>query len=134
MWRMLPLPPSESPDHLPPADSENNTPEAPATRPAPLRATEDKSDFGCLLFLLAGFIGIFFLPAIFLLGGAPLIIPLVFLLLIAVMTPLINPTERMPGRRAKWTGRIIIFAGAATLLGVGAWWWFMHTGEAMLRE
>lgn len=127
------LPPSPpSPEDLPAADSENNTPDAPATRPAPLQR-EDKSDFGCLLFLLAGFIGIFFLPAIFLLGGAPFIIPLVFLLLFAVLTPVINPAERMPGR-AKWIGRGIIFLGLALLLGAGAWWWFAHTGEAVLRE
>lgn len=132
-WRMPPPAQPPSPEDFTPADSENNTPEAPATRPAPLREREDKSDLGCLLFLLAGFIGIFFIPAIFLLGGAPLIIPLVFLMLFAVVTPVINPAEKMPGR-AKWIGRTVIFLTFAALLAAGGWWWFIHTGEAVIRE
>ncbi|MES2705665.1 MAG: hypothetical protein V4726_03585 [Verrucomicrobiota bacterium] len=115
-----------------PADSENNTPDAPATRPAPLRDPQDKSDVGCLLMLLALFIGIFFLPAIFLLGGAPLVIPCVLMLLFAVVTPVLNPAERM-APRPKWIGRLVIFLTLSGFIIAG--WWYVYSHAApVLRE
>lgn len=116
-----------------PADSENNTPDAPATRPAPLRDPQDKSDIGCLLMLLALFIGIFFLPAMFLLGGGPLVIPCLLLLIFAILTPVINPAERM-ARRPRWIGRVVIFLTLAGLVGAGCWWYFHTHGDIIIRE
>lgn len=131
---MPPLP-QDPESELPPlpADSENNTPEAPATRAAPLKDSREKSDFGCLLLLAAAFAGVFALPAVFLLGGAPLVIPLILLLLISVFTPLINPAERMPSK-PKWIGRIVVFLGLAALLGAGGWWYFSSHPEVIVRE
>lgn len=129
-------PPPQDPDsELPliPADSENNTPDAPAIRSAPLQDSRDKSDFGCLLLLAALFVGVFALPAIFLLGGAPLVIPLILVLLISVFTPLINPAERMPSK-PKWIGRIIVFLALAALLGACGWWYFSSHPELTVRE
>lgn len=69
---------------------------------------------GCVALIMAGFIGVFLLPAAFLLGGAPIIIPLISLLLVAVITPLINPTEKMSSK-ARWVGRLTTFL----VLGLG---------------
>lgn len=117
-------------DPLPSGD-ENNTPEAPPSRPAPLQDRE-KMDVGCLLLLMAAFAGIFCLPALFLLGGAPAILPLLTLLLVALVTPFINPAERMEPR-AKWTGRLLTFLGLALLLAAG-WYWFFQRAEPILLE
>ena len=89
-------------------------------------------DTGCLLLLMAGFVGVFFLPAVFLLGGAPAIIPLITLLLVAMVTPFINPSEKMSAQ-AKWTGRLITFFGIALIL-VGAWYLIFMRDVALLRE
>ena len=89
-------------------------------------------DTGCLLLLTAGFVVVFFVPAVFLVGGAPAIIPLITLLLVAMVTPLINPTEKMAAR-AKWTGRLITFLGLALILVAAAWFIFMREGP-LLRE
>ena len=113
------------------ADAENNTPDAPPARPVPLQNRE-RMDFGCLALLMAGFVGIFFLPAIFLLGGAPAIIPLITLLLVAVVTPLINPAERM-SPKAKWIGRLATFLGLTALLA-GGWVAFFMREVPILRE
>ena len=119
------------PDPLP-ADSENNTPDAPATRPAPLQDSRDKPDVGCILMLMAMFLGVFLTPAIFLLGGAPLVIPLLAVLIFAVLTPVLNPAERLPGK-SKWIGRLLIFA-LLTALVAGAWWYLMRHVPEPLRE
>ena len=113
------------------ADAENNSREAPPTRPGPLQERE-RMDTGCLLLLMAGFVGVFFLPAVFLLGGAPAIIPLITLLLVAMVTPFINPSEKMSAQ-AKWTGRFITFFGIALIL-VGAWYLIFMRDVPMLRE
>jgi len=113
------------------ADAENNSPEAPPARPGPLQERE-RMDTGCLLLLMAGFVVVFFVPAVFLVGGAPAIIPLITLLLVAMVTPLINPTEKMAAR-AKWTGRLITFLGLALILVAAAWFIFMREGP-LLRE
>ena len=60
------------------ADAENNTPEAPPSRPGLLQDRE-RMDVGCLFLMVVSFVGIFALPAIFLLGGAPAILPLLTL-------------------------------------------------------
>ena len=120
------------PDDLPiSADTENNTAEAPPARPAPL-VEREKADMGCVALLMAAFVGVFFIPAVFLLGGAPVIIPLITLLLVAVITPVINPTERM-APKARWIGRAATFFGLSLLLGFVAVRIF--TGNApVLRE
>ena len=113
------------------ADAENNSAGAPPSRPGPLKDREGM-DTGCLLFLMAGFVGIFFIPAVFLLGGAPLIIPLITLLLVVMATPFINPAEKFP-TKGRWTGRVITFFSLAILLTVG--WYFTFMQEApLLRE
>ena len=112
-------------------DTENNTPEAPPTRIGPLKDRE-RMDRGCLVLMMFGFVGIFMVPAFFLLGGAPVIIPLIVLFLTALATPFINPTERMPAR-ARWTGRIVIFVVLGILLGIGAYYVFMREAP-VLRE
>ena len=89
-------------------------------------------DTGCLLLLMAGFVGVFFIPAVLLLGGAPAIIPLITLLLVALSTPFINPTEKM-SVKARWTGRLITFGGLALLLVV-AWYLVFMREVPLLRE
>ena len=74
--------------------------------PDPSAAPHDKADKGCLLFLFLGLLGVFLAPAILLLGGAPVIVPLLLVFLCTVATPVVNPTERL-NPRARWTGRII---------------------------
>lgn len=113
------------------ADAENNSREAPPARPGPLQERE-RMDTGCLLLLMAGFVGVFFVPAVFLLGGAPAIIPLITLMLVALVTPFINPTEKM-SMRARWTGRFITFAGLAGILVV-AWYLIFMRDVPLLRE
>lgn len=119
------------PDPIP-ADSENNTPDAPATRPAPLQDPRDKPNIGCILMLMALFLGVFLAPAAVLLGGAPLVIPLLAILIFTVLTPVLNPTERMGGK-AKWTGRLLIFALLTALVAI-AWWYLMRQVPEPLRE
>ena len=123
--------PDEVDPSLRDADAENNSQEAPLPRPGPLK-DRDRSDTGCLVLLMLGFVGVFFLPAIFLLGGAPAIIPLITLLLVAMITPIINPTERKPNR-AKWTGRLITFFGLALILLAG-WFLIFMRDMPLLRE
>ena len=121
------------PDDVDPhaADSENNSPDAPPTRAGPLKDRE-RMDTGCLLLMMLGFAGIFMVPAFFLLGGAPFIIPLIVMFLAALATPFINPTERM-APQARWTGRIVTFTVIAASLGVG--WYYIFMREApVLRE
>ena len=122
--------PDESSDPCPP-DAENNTPEAPAARPGPLQHS-DKADAGCLILLGVTFIGVFLLPAAFLLGGAPLIVPLITCLLLVLVTPFINPLERQ-STAAKWWGRVITFlllAGGVVAL----WFWVSSGGGEMVRD
>jgi hypothetical protein len=111
--------PDDPADHCPP-DSENNTPEAPAVRPAPLQST-DKADVGCLITLFVMFIGVFLFPAVMFLGGAPLIVPLIVCLLLILVTPFVNPTERR-SVSSKWWGRVITFLILAVLI-LGVWYW-----------
>lgn len=113
------------------ADGENNTPEAPPSRPGPLKDGE-RMDIGCLLLMMAGFAAIFCLPAFFLLGGAPFIIPVIVLFLLALVTPFINPTEKMADR-PRWTGRLVTWLVLAVLMGIGYYMLFMRA-VPMLRE
>ena len=113
--------PDEPSDHCPP-DAENNTTEAPALRPGPLQHA-DKADVGCLVMLFVMFIGVFLLPAVFLLGGAPIIIPLILCLLMVLATPFVNPMEGRSGRSI-WIGRVITFLALAAIV-VGVWYWLL---------
>lgn len=113
------------------ANAENNSREAPPARPGPLQDRE-RMDTGCLLLMMAGFVGVFFIPAVFLLGGAPAILPLITLLLVAMVTPFINPCEKM-SVRVKWTGRFMTFFGLALLLGI-AWYLIVMREVPLLRE
>ncbi len=74
----------------------------------PPPAPHDRSDFGCLLGLVAIFIAVGLGPALLLLGGAPLIPLIIGALVIAVIVPWVNPTERYPDAK-KWIGRTITF-------------------------
>jgi hypothetical protein len=104
-------------------DSENNLPEAPAVRPAPLQQQTDKADAGCLVMLFVLFIAVFLFPAVLLLGGAPVIIPLILCLLMVLATPFMNPMERRSGP-SKWWGRGITFLVlAGAVVAVWIWWW-----------
>ena len=122
--------PEEPTDPCPP-DAENNTPDAPPARSGPLQRSE-KSDAGCLILLGAAFIGVFLFPAALLLGGAPLIVPLITVLLLVILTPFVNPLE---GRsvRAKWWGRVVTFLFLAGLF-VAFWFWVSRGGEMMKEE
>jgi hypothetical protein len=121
------------PDDVDPmaAGNENHTPEAPPARSGPL-ASRERMDVGCLLLMIGGFFVLFALPAFFLLGGAPLIIPLILLLLVAVLTPFINPAERK-SEKARWIGRGITFFVLAMLL-VGGWALIFLRDAPLLRE
>jgi hypothetical protein len=68
------------------------------------------------MLMIGGFFALFALPAFFLLGGAPVIIPLIVLLLVAVVTPFINPAERRSSK-ARWIGRGVTFVFLALILG-----------------
>lgn len=123
----------QPPENWPPAretspDAENNTPEAPAHRPQPL-AEHDKADTGCLVFLFFLFIGVFFLPAFALLGGAPFIVPAIGILLLIILTRFVNPTERCAGP-AKWWGRVICFLVMVAIV-IGGWFWLKSTWDEM---
>lgn len=123
----------QPPENWPPAqepapDAENNTPEAPAHRPQPL-AENDKADTGCLVVLFFMFVGVFFLPAFVLLGGAPFIVPAISILLLILVTPFVNPTDRFSGP-AKWWGRVITFLVLVGLI-IGAWIWIKRSGDEM---
>ncbi len=92
----------------------------------------ERMDGGCLALMMLGFVGIFAMPAFFLLGGAPLIIPLITLFMLALVTPFLNPAERK-SRRARWVGRLVVFLVLA--LSLGAAWAAIFLGEApLLRE
>ena len=121
------------PDDVDPSvdDSENNTPDAPPTRAGPLKDRE-RMDTGCLMLMMVGFVGIFMVPAFFLLGGAPVIIPLIVFFLTALLTPFINPTERMSSR-ARWTGRVVTFVVLGILIGIAAYHIFLREAP-ILRE
>ncbi|HEX2749632.1 MAG TPA: hypothetical protein VHM91_16600 [Verrucomicrobiales bacterium] len=114
--------PDDPSDHCPP-DTENNTTEAPALRPGPLQHA-DKADTGCLVMLFVMFIGVFLLPAVFLLGGAPIIIPLILCLLMVLATPFVNPMEGRRSNRSVWTGRVVTFLVLAAIV-VAAWYWLL---------
>ena len=86
----------------------------------------DKPDVGCLIGLFAIFIGVFLFPAILLLGGAPIIVPLILCLLMLVASPWVNPLERRTGP-AKWWGRAITFLVMAGML-VAVWYWWLGRG------
>ena len=87
-----------------PDDAENSTPEAPAPRPAPLQLY-DKPDVGCMIGLAGILLGVFLLPAAIWFGGI-YVFGGIFLLLMVIATPWVNPTEKMaPG--PKWAGRVI---------------------------
>ena len=109
--------PDDPADACPPPDAENNTPEAPAPRAAHLQ--HDKPDIGCLLALVGLFILVFLAPALALLGGAPLILPLILCFLLVLATPWLNPAEKKE-KRLKWTGRVLTFLLMAGLV-VLAW-------------
>lgn len=119
--------PEEPIDQCPP-DPENETPGAPVSRPAPLSRV-DKADVGCLIFLGIGFVGVFLLPAAFLLGGAPVIVPLITCFLMVLATPFINPLERR-SVSAKWWGRVITFSFLAGTIVV-LWLWLYRMGDRM---
>lgn len=121
------------PDENPPpsADGANKPPEAPPPRPAPLQDRE-RMDTGCLFLMMGGFLMIFILPAFFLLGGAPFIIPVLTLFLLALVTPFINPTEKMADR-PRWTGRLVTWLVLAVLMGIGYYVLFMGA-VPVLRE
>jgi len=122
--------PDDPADDCPP-DAENNTPEAPAPRPAPLQ--HDKADTGCLIALGGFFICLFFVPAVALLGGAPLLVPVILVFLLALATPWINPAERM-SPRARWTGRVLTFL-LLTGLAAAAWLLLLHyLGDRFVDE
>jgi len=121
--------PDENPP--PPADGENNTPDAPPSRPAPLQDRE-RMDTGCLFLMMGGFVGLFLLPAFFLLGGAPFIIPVLTLFLLVLVTPFINPTEKMADR-PRWTGRLVTWLVLAVLMAIGYYVLFMRA-VPILRE
>lgn len=89
-------------------------------------------DTGCLFLMMAGFVGLFFLPAFFLLGGAPFIIPVLTLFLLVLVTPFINPTEKMADR-PRWTGRVVTWLVLALLMGIGYYVLFMRA-VPVLRE
>lgn len=92
----------------------------------------DKADAGCLVMMLIGFGTIFFGVAFFFLGGAPFIIPVIVLFLLALVTPFINPTEKM-GDRRKWTGRLVTFLVMALILAAASYYLFVG-GTDILRE
>lgn len=103
------------------SDSSTDTPAPVPNPPSPQKGTpvHDTADKGCLLMLFLLLIGVFLFPAILLLGGSPVIVPLMTAFLLALATPFLNPAERM-NDRAKWTGRfltwlglVLLFAGAA---------------------
>ena len=89
-------------------------------------------DVGCLFLMVGGFVGIFALPAIFLLGGAAAILPLLTLMLVALATPFINPTDRMSGK-TRWIGRAVTFL-VLSLLVVIAWYMIFMRELPVLRE
>ncbi len=103
---------------------EREFPYSPANTPAPPGRDDQKSDTGCLIMLFVFFIGVFLFPAFFFLGGAPFIVPLIILFLVAIVSVPLNPLEHQ-AKKAKWMGRIVTFLILATLLGLAAWhWWF----------
>ena len=127
-----PAPASSAPeaDGIPPI-----LPAEPATDSlavAPSAQGDEKFDVGCLALMLAGFIGVFFLPAFFLLGGAPVIIPLIILLLLWLVSPFLNPAERFSGK-AKLVGRLLTCFTLALLL-LAAWYFFFLRELPTLAE
>ena len=110
----------DDPDAAGPPDAENTSPGSPPRSPEPAPPDYNKPDVGCLVLVALSFIGVLAAPAVFFLGGAPLILPGLAVLLLAVLAPLVNPTERMTGR-GRWIGRIVTFLVLAALVAAG---WF----------
>ncbi len=125
---MAPETPDQPPLNQDALSAEIEAPEDPAPRAQPLQHS-DKADVGCLILLFGGFVGIFLLPAMFLLGGAPLIVPLISILILLILTPLVNPAERMAGP-AKWWGRVICFLVMAACI-VALLFWLRSLGETL---
>lgn len=95
---------------------------------------EDRSDRGCLVLLGFAFAAVFFAPVVMLLGGAPVIVPLLVLFLLAILTPMVNPAEGKSGK-AKWIGRMVTFAVLAAAMAALAWVFFGGLMEpGILRE
>ena len=119
-----------------PDDVERPSADESSPEPAPLRmgplGQRERMDTGCLLLMMVGFVVVFAMPAFFLLGGAPLIIPLITLFMLALATPFLNPAERK-SRRARWTGRLVVFLILALLLGVVCYGVFLRQAP-LLRE
>lgn len=108
-------------DNACPPDAENNTADAPAPRPAALQ--HDKSDIGCMIALGGLLVCVFLLPAAIWFGGI-YVAAVLFVFLLALATPWINPVERMsPG--AKWAGRVVTFLFLVALV-VGAYLLFQR--------
>lgn len=120
----------------PPAASANDvlpTPPSQSPTPAQPTTTGDKLDVGCLVLLGVSLLGTAAIPAALLLGGAPVIIPGLCLLVIGFFTPLLNPAERMsPGKR--WAGRGVVFCVLCGLLLAGAWYLLLREGSDMRIE
>jgi hypothetical protein len=112
------------------ADGENNTPEAPPPRPAPLQ-DRDKADMGCLMMMLGAFGALFFVVP-FLWFFPVIIIPALVLFLLVLVTPFINPTEKMADG-PRWTGRLITWLVLALLAALG-YYFLMMRAVPVLRE
>ena len=123
--------PDEPPSACPP-DSENNTPEAPATRPVPLTAP-DRADTGCFIGLFGIFVGVFLMIALLARAGAVLIIAVLAAFLLAILTPMINPAERM-AEKAKWWGRAITFIVLCALVSGGFLYVWYRANRAPVEE
>ncbi len=100
-----------------PPDSENATPDASATHQVPL-TEPDRADKGCFIGLFGIFVGVFIMIAVLARAGAVLIIAVLAAFLLAILTPMINPAERL-SEKAKWRGRAITFVVLCALLSGG---------------
>lgn len=117
----------ESRGEVPPSPS---VPDA-APSPPPF---SDKADTGCLVLLGVAFLGIFLLPAVVMLGGAPVVIPALFILLAAVLTLILNPVKRSRPRARRIAHALIFFLLCAVAGAVALFLWRELGGPAVLRE